>query len=138
MLNIPWLIGNYLSIFFHSVTVEMLPARGTVSGIPWVALHSKYKFAANLTQTDNGEPTQDQFGRISLEGAFEKDAQLFHAFPLCPALMMAAALVNVGPVPSNSFVLAVSLLLGLMWGHPAFIFSLCFAVNFQIQRNGLI
>lgn len=23
-------------------------------------------------------------------------------------------------------------------GHPAFIFSLCFSVNFQIQRNGLI
>lgn len=57
-----------------------------------------------------------------LEGAFEKDAQLLHAFPVCPALMMAAALVNVGSVPSNSFVLAVSLLLGLIWGYPAFLF----------------
>lgn len=60
---------------------------------------------------------RDVFG-----GAFEKDAQLLHDFPVCSALMMAAALVNVGPVPSNSFVLAVLLLLGLIWGHPAFLF----------------
>lgn len=46
----------------------MLPARGTVSVIPWVAFHSKYKSMANPRQEDSDEP--------AMEGGLEKDAKL--------------------------------------------------------------
>jgi hypothetical protein len=79
--------------FFHSIIVEMLLARGTVSVIPWVAFHSKYKSASNNRQKDNDE--------LAMEGGIEKDAKLLHS-PTCPALMMAAALANVRLAPNNS------------------------------------
>lgn len=37
-----------------------------------------------------------------MKGGSEKDAKLLHSPPMCPPLMMAAALANVRPAPNNS------------------------------------